>query len=173
MSREPDARGQDGRHSRRAALMRARYAGGRPNDEAKAIHRRYVAGPLPRLVPIAAVLDVPGRVSGATIHVPLVIVPYRAHWYLVSMLGAQANWVRNVEAADGNAVLLHGWRRPVHLVEVPVAQRAPIIRRYLLVAWGARPHMSVTWRTPLRDVAAVAADYPVFRVDRRRGPASG
>ncbi len=40
---------------RRAEQMRARYSGGRPNEEAKAIHRRYVAGPLPRLVPIAAV----------------------------------------------------------------------------------------------------------------------
>jgi hypothetical protein len=148
--------------------MRARYVGGRPNEEAKAIHRRYVAGPLPRLVPIAAVLDVPGRVSRATVHVPLVIVPYRARWYLVSMLGEQANWVRNVRAAGGDAVLLHGRRRPVHLVEVPVRQRAPIIRRYLLVAWGARPHMSVTWRSRLPEVAAVAADYPVFRVDRRR-----
>ena len=148
--------------------MRARYSGGRPNEEAKAIHRRYVAGPLPRLVPIAAVLDVAGRVSGATIHVPLVIVPYRAHWYLVSMLGDQANWVRNVQAASGCAVLLHGRRRPVRLVEVPVRQRAPIVRRYLLFAMGARPHMSVSWRSPLREVAAVAADYPVFRVDRRR-----
>jgi hypothetical protein len=148
--------------------MRARYSGGRPNEEAKAIHRRYVAGPLPRLVPIAAVLDVAGRVSGATIHVPLVIVPYRAHWYLVSMLGDQANWVRNVQAASGCAVLLHGRRRPVQLFEVPVRQRAPIVRRYLLFAMGARPHMSVSWRSPLREVAAVAADYPVFRVDRRR-----
>jgi hypothetical protein len=56
----------------------------------------------------------------------------------------------------------------VHLVEVPARERAPIIRRYLLVAWGVRPHMPVTWRSPLREVAAVAADYPVFRVDRRR-----
>ena len=148
--------------------MRARYSGGRPNEEAKAIHRRYVAGPLPRLVPIAAVLDVAGRVSGATIHVPLVIVPYQAHWYLVSMLGDRANWVRNFQAAGGDAVLLHGRRRPVRLVEVPVRQRAPIVRRYLLFAMGARPHMSVSWRSPLREVAAVAADYPVFRVDRRR-----
>jgi hypothetical protein len=148
--------------------MRARYAGGRPNEEAKAIHRRYVAGPLPRLLPIAAVLDVPGRSSGATIHVPLVIVPYRARWYVVSMLGARASWVRNVEAAGGDAVLLHGRRRPVHLAEVPVGERAPIIRRYLLLALGARPHLPVTWRSPLREVAAVAADYPVFRVDRRR-----
>ncbi len=46
--------------------MRARYAGGRPGEEAKEIHRRYVAGPLPRLLPIAAVLDVRGRLSGTT-----------------------------------------------------------------------------------------------------------
>jgi hypothetical protein len=156
------------RRRRRAEQMRGMYAGGRPNEDAKAIHRRYVAGPLPRLLPIAAVLEVPGRVSGTTVHVPLVIVPYRARWYLVSMLGEQANWVRNIRAADGNAVLLHGRRRPVHLLGVPVRQRAPIVRRYLLFAWGARPHMSVTWRSPLRDLAAAAADYPVFRVDRRR-----
>jgi len=161
-------RGMGRRGRQRAEQMRARYAGGRPNEEAKAIHRRYVAGPLPRLVPIAAVLDVPGRVSGTTVHVPLVIVPYQARWYLVSMLGEQANWVRNLHAAGGDAVLLHGRRRPVHLVEVPAEQRARIIRRYLLVAWGARPHMAVTWHTPLPEVAAVADDYPVFRVDRRR-----
>jgi len=158
-----------GRRQERAERARARYAGGRPNAEAKAIHRRYTAGPIPRLVPIAAVLEVPGRVSGATIQVPLVIVPYRARWYLVSMLGDQANWVRNARAAGGEALLLHGRRRPVHLVEVPADQRAPIVRRYLLFAWGARPHMSVTWHSTLREVAAVAADYPVFRVDRRRG----
>ena len=128
--------------------MRARYAGGWPNDEARAIHRRYITGPLPRPLPIAAVLDVPGRISGAIVHVPLAIVPYRSHWYPVSMLGDQANWVRNVQAGAGDAVLLHGWRRPVHLAEVPVRQRAPIIRWYLLFAWGARPHMSVTRHTP-------------------------
>lgn len=167
--REPYDREMGGRRQGRAEHLRSLYAGGGPNAEAKAIHRRYTAGPLPRLVPIAAVLEVPGRVSGATIHVPLVIVPYRARWYLVSMLGAQANWVHNVQAAEGKALLLHGRRRPVQLVEVPPHQRAPIIRRYLLLAWGARPHMSVTWHSPLREVAAVAADHPVFRVDRRRG----
>jgi hypothetical protein len=144
------------------------YAGGRPNDEARAIHRRYVSGLIPRLLPIAAVLDVPGRVSGETIRVPLVIVPFRAHWYVVSMLGDHANWVRNARAAGGNAVLLHGRRRHVHLVEIPAAQRPRILRRYLLLALGARPHLSVTWRSPLREVSAAAARYPVFRVDRRR-----
>jgi hypothetical protein len=72
------------RRRRRAEQMRGMYAGGRPNEDAKAIHRRYVTGPLPRLLPIAAVLEVPGRVSGATVHVPLVIVPYRARWYVTT-----------------------------------------------------------------------------------------
>jgi hypothetical protein len=145
---------------------RERYAGGRPNPEAKAIHRRFVAGPLPRIVPIAAVLEMPGRKSGRTVAVPLAIVPYRRRWYLVSMLGNDANWVRNVRAASGNAVLLHGRRRHVHLHETDVAERAPIIRRYLLLAWGARPHLPVAWHASLPEFERIAPDYPVFRVDR-------
>jgi len=152
----------------RAEEKRARYAGGHPSDAAKAIHRRFESGPLPRLLPIAAVLDVVGRVSGTTIHVPLVIVRYRRGWYLVSMLGDRANWVRNVRATHGEAVLTHGRRRPVHLVEVPVTERAPIIKRYLFFALGARPHMAIDWRAPLADFASVAAGYPVFRVDAHR-----
>lgn len=42
--------------SSRAAKLRAMYADGRPNEGAKTIHRRFIAGPLPRLLPIAAVL---------------------------------------------------------------------------------------------------------------------
>ena len=52
------------------------------------------------------------------------------------------------------------------LTEVPVAERAPILRRYLLVALGARPHMAVRWNSPLREFERVAHRYPVFRVDR-------
>lgn len=149
------------------------YAGGRPDEAAKAIHRRFVSGPLPRLLPIAAVLDVRGRVSGATIQVPLVTVRYRGSWYLVSMLGERANWVRNVRAAGGNAVLTHGRRRPVRLVEVPIAERAPILRRYLTFAHGARPHITTSWRAPLAAFDEVAGDYPVFVITsakRDQGP---
>lgn len=151
----------------RAEKKRALYPGGRPTPEAKAIHRRFVAGPLPRVLPIASVLEVHGRRSGQAIRVPLVIVRYRRSWYLVSMFGEQSNWVTNVRASDGEAVLIHGRRRPVRLVEVPVPDRAPIIKRYLLFAAGARPHMQVGWREPLSAFKAVAAIYPVFRVEPR------
>jgi len=150
-----------------AERKRALYPGGRPTQKAKAIHRRFVARPLPRLLPIACVLEVRGHRSGRPIRVPLATVRHRGSWYLVSMFGEKANWVTNLRACGGDAVLTHGRRRRVRLVEVPLADRAPVIRRYLLLAPGARPHMPVTWRSPLAAIEAVAAEYPVFRVDRR------
>jgi hypothetical protein len=145
--------------------MRALYPGGKPSPEAKAIHRRFVAGPLPRVLPVASVLEVRGRRSRQEVRVPLVIVRYRRSWYLVSMFGEQSNWVKNVRASDGRAVLTHGRRRPVQLIEVPVSDRAPIIKRYLLFAMGARPHMQVEWKEPLSAFEAAAPLYPVFRVE--------
>ena len=144
------------------------YAGGRPNHAARAIHRRFVSGPLPRLLPIAAVLDVRGRKSGTTIRVPLAVVRYRGDWYAVSMLGEQSNWVLNLRAAGGGAVLTHGRRRPVQLIEVPVSERAPIIKRYLTFAAGARPHVSLSWRAPIAEFSAIAGNYPVFRIAHAR-----
>lgn len=151
----------------RAQRMRALYPGGRPTPEAQAIHRRFAAGPLPRVLPIASVLEVPGRRSGQRTRVPLVIIRWHGSWYLVSMFGDQSNWVKNVRASGGDAVLIHGRRRPVRLVEVPVASRSHIIKRYLFFALGARPHMPVCWRDPIGEFDAVAANYPVFRVDPR------
>ena len=67
------------------------------------------------------------------------IADYEGQRYLVSMLGPSANWVRNLEADGGKAELRHGRGETVRLVEVDPAQRAPILRRYLALAPGARP----------------------------------
>jgi hypothetical protein len=148
-----------------ADRKRALYAGGRPTAKAKAIHRRFVAGRLPRLLPIAAVLEVRGRASGDTVLVPLATVRYQRSWYLVSMFGEHSNWVHNVRSANGEAVLTHGRRRPVRLTEVPTALRAPIIKRYLTFAVSARPHIEVSWRASLSDFEEIAFRYPVFRIE--------
>ena len=147
--------------------MRALYPGGRPSPAAKAIHHRFIASPLPRVLPIASVLEVPGRKSGRVTQVPLVTVRFKGAWYLVSMFGEQSNWVKNVRAAGGEGVLTHGRRRPVRLVEVQTTDRAAIIKRYLLLAFGARPHMRVRWNDPLSTFTATAMDYPVFRIEPR------
>ena len=85
----------------------------------------------------------------------------------MSMLGQKAAWVQNVRAARGHAVLKHGRREKVLLQEVEAAKRPPILRRYLELAPGARPHIPVDRRAPLEDFEAIAKDYPVFRIVSR------
>jgi hypothetical protein len=151
--------------SRHQEKLRSLYVGGRPSERAKAIHCRFVHGPLPRILPTAAVLKVRGRKSGCDIDLPVATVPYRGAWYLVSMLEGGPNWVENVRAAGGRVRFLHGRWRKAFLVEVPVPERAPILKRYLLFAWSARAHFSVHWRAEIDDFARIAPLHPVFRVD--------
>jgi hypothetical protein len=95
---------------------------------------------------------------------PLVVADYVGDRYLVSMFGEKANWVRNVRAAQGKAVLRHRDPQPVQLEELPPAERAPILRRYLELAPGARPHIPVALDAPAADFERIAPKYPVFRV---------
>jgi deazaflavin-dependent oxidoreductase (nitroreductase family) len=110
-------------------------------------------------------LEVHGRSSGKTIVFPIVMADYAGDWFVVSMLGEHANWVRNVRAAQGRAVIRHGDAHEVDLVEVPAGQRAPILQRYVDVAPGARPHVPVAPHAPLTDFERIAADYPVSKVN--------
>ena len=70
----------------------------------------------------------------------------------------------NVRAAGGKAVLRQGGREEVRLEELPVAQRAPILKAYLQAAPGARPHVPVDKDAPLAEFEKIAAEFPVFRV---------
>jgi hypothetical protein len=83
------------------------------------------------------------------------------------MLGENVNWVRNVRAAGGDADLRHGRREAVQLVEVPAAAKPPILRRYLDVAPGARPHVPVDRRAPWQAFEQIAPRIPVFRITPR------
>jgi hypothetical protein len=80
------------------------------------------------------------------------------------MLGDDAQWVRNVRASGGRAVLRSGAREAIRLEEVPVDLRAPILKAYLQVASGARPHVPVDKDAPLAEFQKVAATFPVFRL---------
>ncbi len=63
---------------------------------------------------------------------------YQGERYLVAMLGEATNWVSNVRAAGGLAVLRHRRREAVRIEEVDPRVCAPILRRYLQVAPGFR-----------------------------------
>jgi hypothetical protein len=143
------------------------YQGGRPNWWARPQNR--LSAIIGRLLPTRMVtLEVTGRQSGRKISLPLAVADYAGRSYLVSMLGSDVNWVRNVRAGGGRAVLWHGPRREVvHLEEVEPNVRAPILRRYLDRAPGARPHIPVSRRAPVADFEPIAAQFPVFRIIRK------
>jgi len=109
-------------------------------------------------------LEVKGRKSGRSISLPLVMLIVDGQRYLVSMLGEDVDWVRNVRAAAGKAVLRHGRREEVQLEDVPVGQRAPFLKAYLQWAPGARPHIAIDRDAPLSEFEKLAAAFPVFRV---------
>jgi hypothetical protein len=153
---------------RYADYLRWLYKSGRPNRFARlqnsASAAVYAAGIWPRR---AAALDVRGRKSGEVISFPIVIAECGRQRYLVSMLGQNVNWVRNVRAAGGDAVLRHGRRETVRLTEEPDDVKPPILRRYLDAAPGARPHIPVDRHAPAQEFEQIAAQIPVFRITPR------
>ena len=141
------------------------YVGGRGNLTARRYSRTWswviARGIGPRRW---ATLEVRGRRSGELRRFPLGLADVDGRWYAVSMLGECA-WTRNVRASGGDVVLHgRGWGR-VHLVEVPVDERAPVIARYVEKVPGGRPHVAVPVGAPLVVFAAVADRHPVFRID--------
>ena len=141
------------------------YRNGRPNWLATALNRcSAVAHSLGIAPNYLVTLEVPGRQSGRAVRLPLVMAQVQSERYLVSMLGADVNWVRNVKAADGQAVLLHGRREKVRLEEIPADRRAPVLKAYLKRAPGARPHVAVHKDAAPSEFERVAPRFPVFRV---------
>lgn len=142
------------------------YRGGRRHRLASLLNRVDAAMASAGLAPKRLVtLEVRGRRTGRRTSFPIVVAEHERRRYLVAMLGEGSNWVANVRAAAGEAVIRHGRRREVVRLEaVDRALRAPILRRYLQVAPGARAHIPVDRRAPLDDFERIAGRYPVFRI---------
>jgi deazaflavin-dependent oxidoreductase (nitroreductase family) len=109
-------------------------------------------------------LEVAGRRTGRIVRLPLVMVVVDGERYLVSMLGEDVNWVRNVKAADGRVTLRHGRSEDVRLEEVAPEHRAPVLKDYLRRAPRAGAHMPVGRDAPLAEFERVSPRFPVFRV---------
>jgi deazaflavin-dependent oxidoreductase (nitroreductase family) len=150
----------------RSTLMRLFYRDWRPTRLGRWVNRLQGwwsgLGLPPNLM---AVLEVHGRQSGRTRSNPVVIATVAGERYLVSMLGRRSDWVRNVEAAHGAAVIRQGRRRRVHLVLVPPAHRASILREYVRIGSSGRQHLPLPATAPLSDFEAIAERYPVYRID--------
>lgn len=141
------------------------YRGQRPGWIAKILNRMWANAASKNVMPNGLVaLEVIGRKSGRVVSFPVVTVTVDGQRYLVSMLGDNAQWVRNVRAAGGKAVLRSGGHEEVQLEEIPADQRAHLLKAYLQAAPGARPHMPVSEDAPLAEFEKIAAEFPVFRL---------
>ncbi len=141
----------------RSDLRRWLYRGQRSNWIARMLNRAWAAVVSSGVASnLYVTLEVIGRKSGRTVSLPVVVAVVDGQRYVVSMLGENVQWVQNVRAAGGRAVLRSGGREEVHLEEVPADQRAP----------GARPHVPVNKDAPLAEFEKVATAFPVFRVVR-------
>jgi len=141
------------------------YREQRPGWIAKVLNRMWAIAASRNIMSNGLVaLEVTGRKSGRIISFPVVMVTVAGQRYLASMLGDNTQWVRNVRASGGNAVLRSGGREDVQLGELPADQRAPILKAYLQAAPGARPHVPVDKDAPLAEFEKISAEFPVFRL---------
>jgi deazaflavin-dependent oxidoreductase (nitroreductase family) len=122
------------------------------------------------LVPETVVtLEVRGRRSGRLRRAVVVRATYQNQLYLVALAG-ESEWVRNVRAAAGQAVIRQRGTRKVRLVEVPADERPPIIQAYLHRAgWSspsqeARHYFGLRPNPSLEEIRPLVDRYPVFRI---------
>jgi glyoxylase-like metal-dependent hydrolase (beta-lactamase superfamily II) len=119
------------------------------------------------------VLEVPGRRSGVIRRTTLVRVAVGGEHFLVSLAG-ESEWVRNVRAAGGRAVVGRRERHAVSLVEVPPAERPAVIRAYLLragrraastaAAREAHYYFGLSSDPSAEELRRAVEHYPVFRI---------
>jgi deazaflavin-dependent oxidoreductase (nitroreductase family) len=150
---------------KKMSLHRWMYRNGHPNIVAKILNRGWAIihslGIFPNWL---VTLEVIGRKSGKMTSFPLALTVINGERYLVSMLGENTNWVKNIKAAGGKARLRHGMSEEVLLEEVDIHEAAPILKAYLQLAPGARPHLLVSKDAPLPEFEKITSTYPVFRL---------
>jgi hypothetical protein len=155
----------------RTGYLRYFYRGWRPTRFGRAWNRLYAwvsgLGVLPRML---VTLQTSDRDSGHAASNILVAATYQGQRYLVSMLGDQSEWVKNVRAANGIASIKRGRSQPVHLTEIPPHERAAILKAWAHVATSGRHHLPVAHDARVSDFESIASDYPVFRIDQTLCP---
>lgn len=110
-------------------------------------------------------LETRDRNSGRVCATILVVARYQGQRYLVSMLGDDSEWVKNVRVAGGQVSIKRRRSQPVLLTEIPVHERAAILKAWCQVATSGRQHLPVSHDAPVSAFEAIAGDYPVFRID--------
>jgi deazaflavin-dependent oxidoreductase (nitroreductase family) len=109
-------------------------------------------------------LEVRGRKTGKVFSTPVNVLEHDGRHYLVASRG-ETQWARNARAA-GRVALKKGIRRRVYYIrEVPVAERAPLLKEFLdRFAGSVQRFHEVPSGSPAERHAPYAARHPVFEL---------
>ena len=119
--------------------------------------------------PHTYLLTVRSRRTGRRLATPVTLVEEPGRRWLVAPYG-EVGWVRQARAS-GTVTLGRGRRSAtVGLVELPPAEAAPVLKRYLAAVPITRPFFDVGPSSDLAAFVAEAPRHPVFRIVERRGP---
>lgn len=113
----------------------------------------------------AQTLIVRGRRSGEERRTPVNPLDFAGSRYLVAPRGT-THWVRNLEASGEGWLQTGSRRRHFTASQVAVDERAPILRAYL-DRWGkvTKGEFGVRGDETEAELAGIAADHPVFRIE--------
>lgn len=108
-------------------------------------------------------LAVRGRTSGDWRTVPVTPLVADGTTYLVSPRG-ETDWVRNLRQAGGSELRNGRKKRPFTAAEIPVEQRAPLLRHYLTEnnAGAIRSMFSVPANPDMATLERIVPRHPVF-----------
>jgi deazaflavin-dependent oxidoreductase (nitroreductase family) len=111
------------------------------------------------------VLAVRGRTSGEWRTVPVNLMTIDGERYLVAPRG-HTQWVRNMRVAGGGELRLGRRAEAFTAVELPDAERPPVLREYLRTwAWEVgRFFEGIDATSSDEELLAVAPGFPVFRI---------
>jgi deazaflavin-dependent oxidoreductase (nitroreductase family) len=114
--------------------------------------------------PRTYLLTVRGRRTGRPLSTPVTLVKAEGQRWLVSPYG-EVGWVRNARAA-GRVVLARAWHaETVTIRELPPAESAPVLKRYITEVPITRPYFDVRPSSPLDAFVAEAPRHPVFLIE--------
>ena len=109
-------------------------------------------------------LEVRGRRSGELRTVVVNTLDHEGQRYLVAPRG-ETEWVRNARAAKGDVSFRRGGREKVRLEELPVDQRATVIKAYLAEnAMATKSSFGVEPDAAIEEFERIAPNHPVFGV---------
>ena len=112
------------------------------------------------------ILRVRGRSSGEWRSQPVNLLTFEGKRYLVAPRG-QTQWVRNIRVSGEGELLLGSKVERFRAVEIPDAEKLPILRAYLKI-WKAEVGVffqGVDANSSEENLRRIAPDHPVFRVE--------